>query len=477
VLHAVCARCPHPAGTTIGLRSPVDTGIAAGLVGPAAYSPSVWPTTSTPQATSVPAASGSVKILRPPSLAKLDVFGYQSTSVATSRRKLAMNAPHRPLRPISWWWLLVGIAAIGVAVWGSTWWLLAQVQGLDGAVEATARMDAIKTGLGVGAGTGGAVALLLAMRRQWLSERDQVHREQVAQQTQAHADRVAIATEHDANERRVTELYTKAADQLGSDKAPVRLAGLYALERLAQDNPSHRQTIVNLICAYLRMPYTEPPSPNIPSDSSPEESEKIMKVWLELCHADEHQVRKTAEEVLTGHLKPGDVATPDPRFWDGMHINLQGAFLISPDFSHCRVGDAEFSATTFRAGASFENAVFTGTAHFGGATIRGGAGFARASFLGGLFSFYNTSVGWYADFRETTFTEWVTFRGATTPEKGADSSLTEQGFPNPGFDLTAARVRNLRNEAIWPAGWRIEEAQSDGWSQLVRAPSPDSAPN
>jgi hypothetical protein len=56
----------------------------------------------------------------------------------------------------------------------------------------------------------------------------------------------------------VTELYTKAADQLGSDKAPVRLAGLYALERLAQDNPSQRQTIVNVICAYLQMPYTTP---------------------------------------------------------------------------------------------------------------------------------------------------------------------------------------------------------------------------
>ena len=58
----------------------------------------------------------------------------------------------------------------------------------------------------------------------------------------------------DATERRVTELYTKAADQLGSDKAPVRLAGLYAMERLAQDNPSERQTIVNVICAYLQMP-------------------------------------------------------------------------------------------------------------------------------------------------------------------------------------------------------------------------------
>jgi len=37
----------------------------------------------------------------------------------------------------------------------------------------------------------------------------------------------------DAAERRITELYTKAADQLGSDEAPVPLAGLDAKERLA----------------------------------------------------------------------------------------------------------------------------------------------------------------------------------------------------------------------------------------------------
>ncbi|WP_336215879.1 hypothetical protein [Nonomuraea sp. LPB2021202275-12-8] len=37
-----------------------------------------------------------------------------------------------------------------------------------------------------------------------------------------------LATTHDAAERRVTELYTKAAEQLGNAPAPVRLAGLYA---------------------------------------------------------------------------------------------------------------------------------------------------------------------------------------------------------------------------------------------------------
>lgn len=82
---------------------------------------------------------------------------------------------------------------------------------------------------------------MLAVRRQW------------------HQELTSADTALDASERRVTELYTRAADQLGSDKAPVRLAGLYALERLGQSNPGQRQTIVDVLCAYLRMPY-EPPA-------------------------------------------------------------------------------------------------------------------------------------------------------------------------------------------------------------------------
>ncbi|MGW4062300.1 hypothetical protein ACWEGE_28735 [Amycolatopsis sp. NPDC004747] len=70
-----------------------------------------------------------------------------------------------------------------------------------------ARVEAIKTGLGVGAGTAGIFALLLAVRRQ-------IHQEHTA------ADTIL-----DATEKRVTELYTKAADQLGSGNAAVRLAG------------------------------------------------------------------------------------------------------------------------------------------------------------------------------------------------------------------------------------------------------------
>lgn len=73
--------------------------------------------------------------------------------------------------------------------------------------------------------------------------------------------KAVVDTAHDATERRITELYVKAVEQLGSDKAAVRHSGLYALERVAQDNPEHRQTVDNVLCAYLRVPYptTTPP--------------------------------------------------------------------------------------------------------------------------------------------------------------------------------------------------------------------------
>ena len=131
-------------------------------------------------------------------------------------------------------------AAIAVALTAfviTTWLLTIASHAAPGTDQATARLDAVRTGLAAGAGAGAAVGLMLAFRRQ--------HHQEIA----------TLLTDLDATERRITELYTKAVEQLGNDKAPVRLGGLYALERLAQDNPAQRSTIVNVICAYLRMPF------------------------------------------------------------------------------------------------------------------------------------------------------------------------------------------------------------------------------
>jgi len=69
-----------------------------------------------------------------------------------------------------------------------------------GGQGAAIQLDAIRTGGTLVIGTGGAVALLLTARRQRSTEL------------------TLVQTDRDATERRITELYTKAAEQLGSDK-------------------------------------------------------------------------------------------------------------------------------------------------------------------------------------------------------------------------------------------------------------------
>ena len=120
--------------------------------------------------------------------------------------------------------------AIGVV---AVVWLVVQADQItdDEKAKAAAKADAVRTGAAIALGTGGAAYLLLAYRRQRLEEVD-------------------------TRERRITELFTTAVEQLGHEKAPVRLGALYSLERLAQDNLEHRQTVVDVICAYLRMPNT-----------------------------------------------------------------------------------------------------------------------------------------------------------------------------------------------------------------------------
>ena len=104
--------------------------------------------------------------------------------------------------------------------------------------------------------------------------------------------------------RTLNERFATAADQLGSDKpAPVRLAGVYAMAGLADDwdfSKANQQTCVDVLCAYLRMPY-EPD----PGKDSPEQ----------LAFQSSREVRHTVIRVIGAHLKK-DAAVS----WQGLTI-------------------------------------------------------------------------------------------------------------------------------------------------------------
>ena len=51
----------------------------------------------------------------------------------------------------------------------------------------------------------------------------------------------------------ITDRHTKAIQQLGSEKAEVRLGGIYALERITNDSPQDRATIADVLPAFVRV--------------------------------------------------------------------------------------------------------------------------------------------------------------------------------------------------------------------------------
>jgi hypothetical protein len=271
-----------------------------------------------------------------------------------------------------------------------------------GRPQDSARLDALRTAANIVVGTGGAAALLLAARRQRSAELDLVQKD------------------HDATERRITEIYGKAADQLGSDKAPVRLAGLYSLERLAGGYAPHRQTIVNVLCAYLRMPYEHTG-----------------------VNTEELQVRKTAQRILLLHLRPGAAEKPNGDFWPDVDLDFSGATLVGLTLTHCSIRSiacygakflelASFRGTEFRTKADFNKAHFADRVDFRG-TVFGGD---RDSFNGAVFA-------GPADF------------GTKSAARLAGAEA-QRGFPR-----------------TWPPGWEERPiADRPGWAELTRKDVP-----
>jgi uncharacterized protein YjbI with pentapeptide repeats len=292
------------------------------------------------------------------------------------------------------------------------------------------RLDAIRTAATLLVGTGGAAALLLAARRQ-----------RAAELTLAVQHRTAEATERDAAARRITELYLKAVEQLGSDKAAVRHGGLYALERVAQDNPEQRQTIINVICAYLRSPYTPPPEqparrtglPAVARRGSAADRVAASVTAARRAHLtppaptvgseqvrQEREVRLTAQRILTAHLCCDPDTTTgqpaNPQYWaEDYDLDLTGATLIDFYATRLNVRQATFTKVQFIGGAWFGGATFTGNAQFREATFTEDAWFSEATFTGNA-QFDMATFAGDAQFREATFTgnawfRWVIFTG------------------------------------------------------------------
>jgi uncharacterized protein YjbI with pentapeptide repeats len=185
-------------------------------------------------------------------------------------------------------------------------------------------------------------------------------------------------------ERTLNERFATAADRLGTDKpSAVRLAAVYAMASLADDWEENRQTCVDVLCAYLRMPYAPDPG-----EKAPEPERRAFGASRE--------VRHTVIRVITEHLKH-DAA----KSWQALNLDFTGVVFDGGDFS-----DAVFAGRR----VSFFGARFSGgQVSFVGARFSGFVRFDRAEFSGGAVGFADAAFVGHVGFEDATFSGAAVF--------------------------------------------------------------------
>jgi hypothetical protein len=75
-------------------------------------------------------------------------------------------------------------------------------------------------------------------------------------------------TQQISREGQITDRYTRAIQQLGSESLELRLGAVYALERIAKDSEADRGTITEILTTYVRVhapwPSPQPDDPAMP---------------------------------------------------------------------------------------------------------------------------------------------------------------------------------------------------------------------
>ena len=147
-----------------------------------------------------------------------------------------------------------------------------------------------------------------------------------------------------AHQGLLDERFRQGAEMLGSDLLSVRLGGIYALQKLSEENPlDYHIQVVRLFCAFVRHP---------PKDE---------KAVIHLSGEKYPRLREDVQAVMSaiGLRNQAGLECEDA---EGIHLDLQGADLCG---LHLR--DANLSGANFR-GADLDHAYLLGS-DFTGASL------------------------------------------------------------------------------------------------------------
>ena len=231
------------------------------------------------------------------------------------------------------------------------------------------------------------------------------------------------------------ERYTKAVEQLGDERAPVRMGGVYTLVGLVdewleeesirkyEDRLKEGQVIINNLCAYIRSPFTlashyDELSKDIPSSKGIYER-KEQEFYADKATLDsEADVRLSIIKEIHDRLQGPEVNTPG--VWSDFEYDFSGSIFFYPidlTNSYC-AKPINFSGSTYEGEADFSNSTYKGEAYFNNSTYKGEAYFNNSTYKG------------EADFIDSTYKSWASFSRATYKGGANFSNSTYKGEAN-----------------------------------------------
>ncbi|MBE1574876.1 hypothetical protein ACFORH_39545 [Amycolatopsis roodepoortensis] len=232
--------------------------------------------------------------------------------------------------PLLWTLLSSVVVLVGV-----TAWLLTD--------RATSRGDALKTG----ALAGGAIAALYGL---WLNDR----------RRRTEEDRHEIERSRISDER-----FAKSIELLGNEADQVRIGAMHSLAGLARTRPEYRQTVLDVLCAYLRRPFEHP---SFDPDLDWDDKEKRAAAERERL------VRRAAERLIRDILPHAGTTGPT------LSLNLSDARLDKLGLLGRRIGWFGADRCEVLSYLDLTDAQLSGKFLLENATIRGRFEVTRARF-------------------------------------------------------------------------------------------------
>ena len=236
------------------------------------------------------------------------------------------------------------------------------------------------------------------------------------------------------------ERYTKAVEQLGDEKAPIRMGGVYTLVGLVdewledesiekyEDRLKEGQVIINNLCAYIRSPFTLASHYDELSNPTPT-PEGIYKDKKEKFYADkatldsETDVRLGIIKEIHNRLQGSEENTPG--IWSDFEYDFSGSTFFYPvnlTKSYYKK-PVNFSDATYKGGANFNRSTYKGWAYFTDSTYEGGANFSHSTYEDWAYftdstyrdraDFGNSIYQEEADLSRSTYEGWAYFTDST----------------------------------------------------------------